>query len=100
MRLLTAPARRTRRGLSTIEMALDLARLLRRASGDVRRLTNGGSTIAYDHSGGGGRVGDKHEAMVDWAGPHRDRFRSLLEQELADSEAAVVSDVFSSPAIW
>ncbi len=66
---------------ATIGMALQLARELRQAAADLGRLTSG-AAVAYNYSGGGGRVADKAVAVQDWIGPHRDTFESLFDNEM------------------
>lgn len=61
---------------TVLEMALQLARELRRAAGDVATLFNGGS---------GGRVADKAIAVEDWVGPHHDTFVRLFDNESASA---------------
>ncbi len=64
-----------------LELALDLARLLREASEEIRVLSLG-------TSGSGGRAGDAALAMRHWIGPHRDTFERLHADEQASAVTA------------
>ena len=70
---------------AALEHALDLARVLRAASEEIRLLTLGGGLVGP--GGGGGRAGDAAQAMTHWIGPHRDTFERLHD----DEQAAAVS---------
>ncbi|MEM7324753.1 MAG: hypothetical protein AAF531_16820 [Actinomycetota bacterium] len=64
---------------STLNMALELARVLLAASEDVSTL---GFGEANAMSLGTGRAGDRLVATREWIGPHRDTFEQLMENEL------------------
>ena len=72
----------------TLDRVAYLVEQLRRASTTVSRLAAGGSTVAYNHLGVGGRLGDKATATRHWIGPHRDTFESLFEGENDAARAA------------
>lgn len=77
-----------------LELALDLARRLRRAASDLSRLTDGGPAVAYIYSTGGGRAAERAAAVQQWTGPHRTRFELLVDEDLrmAATAAGRLSD--------
>lgn len=64
---------------ATLNMALDLARVLRGASEDVSTLAFGESSAVGLSMG---RAGDRIVATRGWVGPHRDTFDRLMDNEL------------------
>lgn len=78
----------------TLELALEMARRLQRAAADVLRLADGGPAVAYNHLGGGGRAAAAAGAVVNWLGPHRNRFELLIadDVEMARAAAGRLSD--------
>lgn len=88
---------------ATLEMALRLARELRRASGEIGRLANGGAAIAYNYLGTGGRTGDKATAVKDWIGPHHDTFELLFDNEMSSAgttEDRLAEEADAWAAFW
>ncbi len=74
---------------AALESALDLARLLREASEEIRTLATGGALVGgAGGGGGGGRAGDAAMAMRQWIGPHRDTFERLHDDEQASAVTA------------
>lgn len=64
---------------STLNMALELARVLLAASEDVSTLGFGEASAMSMSTG---RSGDRLMATREWVGPHRDTFDQLMENEL------------------
>ena len=82
-------------------MALDLARELHRASGDVGTLAHGGAAAAYLF--GGGRSADRQVAVQEWIGPHRDTFDLLFANEMDSArttETRLVDEAEAWAAFW
>lgn len=80
----------------TINMALELARVLLAASEDVSRLAFGEASAM---SLGAGRAGDRVVAARQWVGPHRDTFDQLMENEF-DSARATRSALAAEADAW
>ena len=81
---------------STLDMALQLARVLLKASEDVSTL---GFGEASANSLGMGRSGDRFVATREWIGPHRETFDQLMENEL-DSARITVRRLESEADAW